>query len=574
MESEKILMAAGVTVAAVVGAFVFWGPSGSRLRQRRGQIAGLHNFGRTCFLNTLLQALAACPQFIAWLQLYNGATPDRKSLISSMLSTLEVINGTHATLRGDPHSPGAVLRALNTLGWVIPQEEHDAHELFHVLLSSLEEEATRPQQMGCLSDALLPTGLTTASEAASNDFNDTGAMTPLAYRNVPAVGQRIGDQPNRPSSAMLSDFLNMEYDESTNLQRLVRSEAHTPDSPASVCERESADILTPTGATASFSGHSPFGYQSAVAAMDFINPQLPLNGSPILGGERLSRPRQPQSQQSQLQHIDGLNRRVSSSCRSLERLNRGPGRVSIWSSMMPSQVAHPFQGAMGAQIVCNGCGSKSAVRYDKFDSVTLNLPEQRRSGLSLGHLLSEYITSEDLSDVKCDSCNETTMHTKSVTFAKLPACLCIHIARTIWLNTGQLCKRQDYVHFPESLSMAPYSFVQPHLNSQAGTPWGSTMSLYSSSLPMNNGGGAGGECFGTMFPKNLYRLLAVVVHSGEANSGHFVTYRRGSLRNAHRWFYTSDTIVREVSIDEVLSVPAYLLFYDRGQQRGQQMQMR
>lgn len=49
---------------------------------------------------------------------------------------------------------------------------------------------------------------------------------------------------------------------------------------------------------------------------------------------------------------------------------------------------------------------------------------------------------------------------------------------------------------------------------------------------MNNG--AGGEGFGAMFPKNLYRLLAVVVHSGEANSGHFVTYRRGSLRNAHR----------------------------------------
>lgn len=29
MEGEKILMAAGVTVAAVVGAFVFWGPSGN-----------------------------------------------------------------------------------------------------------------------------------------------------------------------------------------------------------------------------------------------------------------------------------------------------------------------------------------------------------------------------------------------------------------------------------------------------------------------------------------------------------------------------------------------------------------
>lgn len=28
MEGEKILMAAGVTAAVVVGAFVFWGPSG------------------------------------------------------------------------------------------------------------------------------------------------------------------------------------------------------------------------------------------------------------------------------------------------------------------------------------------------------------------------------------------------------------------------------------------------------------------------------------------------------------------------------------------------------------------
>lgn len=95
-------------------------------------------------------------------------------------------------------------------------------------------------------------------------------------------------------------------------------------------------------------------------------------------------------------------------------------------------------------------------------------------------------------------------------------------------NTGhQLTLLITYHHFPLSLSLSTFAL-------QAGTPWGSTMSLYSSSLPMNNGSGAGGEGFGAMFPKNLYRLLAVVVHSGEANSGHFVTYRRGSLRNAHR----------------------------------------
>lgn len=58
-----------------------------------------------------------------------------------------VINGTHPTLRADPYSPGAVLRALHSLGWVIPPDEHDAHELLHVVLSSLEEEAIRPKKV-------------------------------------------------------------------------------------------------------------------------------------------------------------------------------------------------------------------------------------------------------------------------------------------------------------------------------------------------------------------------------------------------------------------------------------------
>lgn len=180
--------------------------------------------------------------------------------------------------------------------------------------------------------------------------------------------------------------------------------------------------------------------------------------------------------------------------------------------------------------------------------------------LSLGHLLSEYTAPEVVNDVHCETCNENVAHTKTVTFARLPACLCVQISR----NVGTY--RQDLVHFPESLSMAPYSFVQPGLSSRMGTPWGSTMSLLSNSgfgsLTSQSGDQPGP--FGGMFPRNLYRLLAVVVHSGVQNTGHYVTYRRGALRNAHRWFYTSDAVVREVTIEEVLRQPAYCLFYDRG----------
>lgn len=58
-----------------------------------------------------------------------------------------VINGTHPTLRADPYTPGSVLRVLHAHGWVIPEEEHDAHELLHVILTSLEEEAIRPKKV-------------------------------------------------------------------------------------------------------------------------------------------------------------------------------------------------------------------------------------------------------------------------------------------------------------------------------------------------------------------------------------------------------------------------------------------
>lgn len=173
---------------------------------------------------------------------------------------------------------------------------------------------------------------------------------------------------------------------------------------------------------------------------------------------------------------------------------------------------------------------------DKFDSITLNLPESKVHGLSLAHLLTEFVASETLQGVECEACNQTTQHTKTLTFGKLPPCLCIHISRTAWMS-GRAYKRPDYLHFPESLSMAPYSFIQPGL-STCSTPWGSTMSLYSASLanstPTNEQFYGNPFSMGGMFPRNLYRLLAVVVHSGDANTGHFVTYRRGALRNSHK----------------------------------------
>jgi ubiquitin carboxyl-terminal hydrolase 30 len=151
MESDRILVAAGLTAAAVVGAFVFWGPA-TTSGSGRGRLAGLVNLGKTCFLNAVLHALAACPQFIAWLEKdrfvketsLRGTLTTVLSGNSPILSdqtdgTFLVVNGTNKSVK-ETYAPAAVINALKRLGWVIPAGEQDAHELLNVLLTTLDEE--------------------------------------------------------------------------------------------------------------------------------------------------------------------------------------------------------------------------------------------------------------------------------------------------------------------------------------------------------------------------------------------------------------------------------------------------
>ncbi|PIO26282.1 hypothetical protein AB205_0107890 [Aquarana catesbeiana] len=67
----------------------------------------------------------------------------------------------------------------------------------------------------------------------------------------------------------------------------------------------------------------------------------------------------------------------------------------------------------------------------------------------------------------------------------------------------------------------------------------------------------------------LFRLMAVIVHHGDMHSGHFVTYRRSppaaksQKHSSQQWLWISDDTVRRANIQEVLSSCAYLLFYER-----------
>lgn len=72
----------------------------------------------------------------------------------------------------------------------------------------------------------------------------------------------------------------------------------------------------------------------------------------------------------------------------------------------------------------------------------------------------------------------------------------------------------------------------------------------------------------------LYQLVSVVEHFGRAGGGHYTVYRcvrpessdvSGDCinQNSMRWFGVSDSHVDAVSVEEVLSAEASLLFYER-----------
>lgn len=483
MDQERTLLIVAVGVAVAVGCFVLWGPGTSRTKRRKGHIVGLLNLGHTCFLNTLLQALASCPSVVDWLIEHKEDSED--SLISALRTVLLVLNGEHDhdAVISDPYAPTEVISALLRHSWVISPGEQDAHELFHVLLETLEDEMTSlSAKNGSLSDILLPM----------------------------RCGQGDAGLPN-------------------TVKRTVQ------------------------------------------------------NGNVQLDGHRCT------SSASRFHPIRRLRDQGSDTTTSLPSVENLPLR---------SQPASPpIRGTLTSQLKCTLCGFKSALRFDKFDTLSLPLPTSAtRQKLTLQMLLDNFVSTEVVKDVTCTNCSKgkekpvQTTAMKTLNFGKLPKCLCLHIVRTTWNKDGLPWKRDDYVDFPEFLVMDNYTHSQVERNTRK------LIKSFGNEDEENKNVSAEVQVNGshtqlTSQPvapspsraKHMYRLKAVVVHVGDVNSGHFITYRKGPVkslirhrllsveskmehhesRESARWFYTSDMVVRRATLCDALLSNAYMIFYEK-----------
>ncbi|XP_072038377.1 ubiquitin carboxyl-terminal hydrolase 24-like [Amphiura filiformis] len=210
-----------------------------------------------------------------------------------------------------------------------------------------------------------------------------------------------------------------------------------------------------------------------------------------------------------------------------------------------SEVFKPrFQGVYSDIKDCQGC-HHSYESQEQFLAVSLTVKPEK----SLEEALDQFVKGVRLEGDNaylCDKCGVKRDATKTMCIKTLPPVLVIHLRRIKmdW-ETGRATKFNDYFKFPQLLNMEPYTVKG--IQSRAKSKPSDKSSRY-------KGVKRGAS---TLCPNNsLYQLVGVVVHTGQANSGHYYSLirdRHGTAQiNSTRgtWYKFNDTSVREYKMTE------------------------
>ncbi|UJR33560.1 hypothetical protein I4U23_020999 [Adineta vaga] len=242
-------------------------------------------------------------------------------------------------------------------------------------------------------------------------------------------------------------------------------------------------------------------------------------------------------------------------------------------SIKQEEVFHKqFEGIFCNQMICtNGCNH----RYEgeeKFMALNVAVKVD-----SLNESLNQFVKGEVLDGNNayfCEKCQEKRRTIKRLCVKKLPPLLCIQMKRFgfDWENNRAL-KFDDYFKFPLVLNMEPYtldgvnkreSFIE-HDSLITDTNMNSNTQLFNSAATTTTTSSVGDHVSLSRTPSSLnnsstsmstinYELIGIVIHSGQANAGHYYSFikdTRGRYsNNRNQWYRFNDTNVEEIQLTE------------------------
>ncbi len=210
-----------------------------------------------------------------------------------------------------------------------------------------------------------------------------------------------------------------------------------------------------------------------------------------------------------------------------------------------------FEGIFSDQKLCQECPH----RYEREQSfMALNLTVKSSN---LMESLEQFVRGELLDGDNayfCEKCQEKRSAIKRMCIRQLPKTLVIQLKRFHYdWETNRAVKFDDHFEFPRQLDMGPFTTEgirnsekatepeSPQVDKQQKKSWSCDRALGRKKTSILRDG------------RQPYDLVGIVVHSGQANAGHYYSFIKNRYSSSDKWFKFNDTTVEEIDMtDDVL----------------------
>ncbi|XP_073422132.1 ubiquitin carboxyl-terminal hydrolase 9X isoform X1 [Dendrobates tinctorius] len=205
----------------------------------------------------------------------------------------------------------------------------------------------------------------------------------------------------------------------------------------------------------------------------------------------------------------------------------------------PTMLSKVLGGSFADQKICQGCPH----RYECEESFT-TLNVDIRNHQNLLDSMEQYVKGDLLEGANayhCEKCNKKVDTVKRLLIKKLPPVLAIQLKRFDY-DWERECaiKFNDYFEFPRELDMEPYTVAG------VAKLEGDDVNPENQVIPNEQ---TENETAGS----TKYRLVGVLVHSGQASGGHYYSYiiqRNGGDGEKNCWYKFDDGDVTECKMDD------------------------